>query len=43
MTEMTGGHLCGALRYAMNGHDNELDIAAAILDDPALVTPDDHI
>lgn len=35
---------CGTtLGYAMDGHDDELDFAAATLDDPALVTPDDHI
>lgn len=35
---------CGtSLGFAMDGHDDELDIAAATLDDPTLVSPDDHI
>lgn len=35
---------CGtSLGFAMDGHGDELDVAAATLDDPALLNPDDHI
>ena len=35
---------CGTtLGYASDDYDDELDIAAAALDDPAQVRPDDHI
>lgn len=38
---------CGAcgttLSYASDGHPEEIDIAAATLDDPTRVAPDDHL
>ncbi|MEK9755358.1 MAG: hypothetical protein VW338_19380 [Rhodospirillaceae bacterium] len=35
---------CGTtLSFASDAHPEELDIAAATLDEPALVAPDDHL
>ncbi len=35
---------CGTtLSYTNDSHPEEIDVSAATLDDPALVTPDDHL